>query len=98
MVTRQVTGSLHPLRDARGRTHHATQPGRCAYGDHLDKPGSAQHTVTRVRKGGVQVAGRDSPTLRTGENYSYTYNAVGIFEYHCSIHQTLTGSVTMIAP
>ncbi len=60
--------------------------------------GSAQHTVTRPREGGIQVAGPDSPTLRTGDSYRYTYNAVGIFDYHCSIHPTLTGSVTVTAP
>jgi plastocyanin len=57
----------------------------------------AQHTVSRPLEGGLQVAGPDSPVLNPGESYSDTYNAVGIFDYHCRIHPSLKGSVTVRA-
>ena len=57
-----------------------------------------RHTrVSRPLEGGAQVAGPDSPVLNTGETYSYTYDAVGIFDYHCRIHPTVKGSVTVTA-
>jgi plastocyanin len=58
---------------------------------------SVQHTVTRPTEGGIQVAGPDSPILNKGETYSYTYDTVGIFDYHCRIHPFLKGSVVVIA-
>jgi plastocyanin len=54
----------------------------------------AQHTVTRpLEGGGVQMAGPDSPVLNRGDTYSYTYNGVGFFPYHCRIHPSMSGTV-----
>ncbi len=39
--------------------------------------------------------GPDSGILAAGASYSYTYTTVGSFPYHCSIHPSMTGSVTM---
>ncbi|MGE5297778.1 MAG: cupredoxin family copper-binding protein [Acidobacteriaceae bacterium] len=50
---------------------------------------SAPHTVT----GGN--GGPSSPTLATGQSYSYTFNQAGTFDYYCSIHPYMTGSVTV---
>jgi plastocyanin len=52
---------------------------------------SAAHTVT-------ETDGKDGPksgTLETGKSYSFTYNTVGTFSYHCSIHPSMTGTVTV---
>jgi plastocyanin len=54
---------------------------------------SVQHTITRPLEGGGQAVGPDSGVLNPGDSYSYTYNAVGFFPYHCSIHPALQGMV-----
>ena len=50
---------------------------------------SAPHTVT----GGA--GGPASGTLARGETYSFTFNNVGSFAYHCNFHPSMTGTVTV---
>lgn len=53
---------------------------------------SVTHTVT-------ETDGKDGPKsgeLEPGKSYSFTYNSVGTFKYDCSIHTSMTGSVTVI--
>lgn len=38
-------------------------------------------------------AGPASSLLSTGDSYSFTYNQAGSFEYFCSIHPQMTGTV-----
>lgn len=52
---------------------------------------SAAHTVTETDS----QAGPKSGTLETGKSYSFTFNTVGTFNYHCSIHSSMTGTVTV---
>jgi len=47
------------------------------------------HTVT-FDSGGV-----DSGHLATGATYSRTFDAPGTFAYHCAIHPSMTGTVTV---
>ena len=54
---------------------------------------STQHTVTRPLEGGGQAVGPDSGVLNPGDTYSYTYNALGFFDYRCSIHSSMQGVV-----
>lgn len=52
---------------------------------------SAAHTVT-------ENDGKDGPAssdVNSGQTYSFTYNSVGTFQYHCSIHPSMTGTVTV---
>jgi len=52
---------------------------------------SVAHTVT-------ENDGQDGPkssNLDQNQTYSFTYNTVGTFKYHCSIHPDMTGSVTV---
>lgn len=52
---------------------------------------SVAHTV-------VEVDGKDGPKsqdVSNGQSYSFTYNTVGSFAYHCSIHPDMTGTVTV---
>lgn len=37
-----------------------------------------------------------SPRMNPGNSYGYTFNAVGSFPYHCSIHPTMKGTVTVV--
>jgi plastocyanin len=37
----------------------------------------------------------DSGTLAEGEAFSHTFTDAGTFAYHCSIHPSMTGSVTV---
>jgi len=52
---------------------------------------SVAHTVT-------ENDGQDGPkssNLANGQSYSFTYNTVGTFKYHCTIHPNMTGTVTV---
>lgn len=44
------------------------------------------------------VAAKDdsfkSEDLKKGQEYSYTFNKAGTYDYYCTIHQYMTGSVT----
>jgi len=50
------------------------------------------HTVTTNTATGP-MSGR----LEPGQSYSYTFAMAGTFGYHCSIHPTMTGMVTVVA-
>lgn len=51
---------------------------------------SAPHTVTGNNGGPA------SSPLSQGKTYSYTFNTVGSFPYHCSIHPSMTATITVI--
>ena len=48
------------------------------------------HTVTADKDGGP-----DSGTLADGKSYSFTFNAVGTFTYHCNFHSDMKGTVVV---
>ncbi len=49
---------------------------------------SIQHTVTGDESGNM-----DSETLSNGDTYTFTFDTVGTFGYHCNFHSGLTGKV-----
>lgn len=51
---------------------------------------SAPHTVTGDTSGGPM-----SGTLEPGESYSFTFSKGGTYNYHCTIHPMMTGTVTV---
>jgi len=53
---------------------------------------SAPHTSTS--DGAVW----DSGNLNNGESFSYTFNALGDFPYHCEIHPGMLGNVKVVDP
>lgn len=52
---------------------------------------STTHTVTETDS----QTGPDSGDLAPGKSYSFTYSTVGTFKYHCTIHASMTGTVTV---
>ncbi len=52
---------------------------------------SATHTVT----GTDGKTGPDSGNLATGKSFSFKYDTVGTYSYHCAIHSNMTGTVTV---
>ncbi len=50
---------------------------------------SMTHTVTGT------PGGPSSGNLGKGGTYSFTFNTVGIFNYHCAIHPGMVGTVTL---
>ena len=52
---------------------------------------SAGHTVTESDS----QSGPTSGTLSNGQSYHFTFNTVGTFHYKCSIHPSMTGTVTV---
>ena|SRR5580765_6919129 len=51
---------------------------------------STSHTVTADSSSGPK-----SSLLGQGESYSFTFDTVGTFSYHCQVHSTMTGTVTV---
>ena len=51
---------------------------------------SVSHTVT-----GDESGGPDSALLAKGESYSFTFNTVGTFAYHCTPHPSMTAKVVV---
>ncbi len=39
----------------------------------------------------------DSGILAVGHSFTHEFNVIGVFPYHCSIHPTMTGTITVIA-
>ena len=50
---------------------------------------SVEHTVTAAN------GAFDSGKLKSGQNFGYTFNEVGTFEYRCTIHPSMTGKITV---
>lgn len=50
--------------------------------------GATIHTVTS--DSGNELS---SPTLSSNQVYSHTFNAIGTYNYHCSIHPSMTGTI-----
>jgi plastocyanin len=38
-----------------------------------------------------------SSVLNTGQTYSHTFSTAGVFHYHCGVHPTMKGTITVIA-
>lgn len=51
---------------------------------------SVGHTVTGDNGGPA------SGTIADGGTYSYTFNTAGTFAYHCAIHPTMIGSISVV--
>ncbi len=51
---------------------------------------SASHTV--VSDSGSEIS---SSSLSTGQTYSHTFSSTGTFNYHCSIHPSMKGQITV---
>jgi plastocyanin len=47
------------------------------------------HTVVSVKKV------FKSPALDTGEHFSYTFMDAGTFDYYCSVHPRMTGTIVV---
>lgn len=51
---------------------------------------SATHTVTRDG-----ADGPSSGSIENSQTYSFTFSQTGTFTYHCSIHPSMSGTVTV---
>jgi plastocyanin len=50
------------------------------------------HTVTDDLS---NVGGPASGTIEPGQTYSFTFNKTGSFQYHCSIHPSMRGTIVV---
>jgi amicyanin len=55
---------------------------------------AARHNVV-VDEGEPAGGPTDGPLIGKGETYSFTFNTVGTFNYHCSPHPYMKGSVVV---
>jgi amicyanin len=51
---------------------------------------STSHTITS--DSGSEL---DSGSISSGQTYSHTFNTIGTFDYHCSIHTSMKGKVVV---
>lgn len=51
---------------------------------------SVSHTI--VSDSGSEI---ESPVLSNGQEYSHTFSQAGTYNYHCSIHPIMKGTVTV---
>jgi len=51
--------------------------------------GPSNHTVT------ANDGSFDSGTIQRNGTFAFTFSKAGTFAYHCSIHPTMTGTVTV---
>ncbi len=55
------------------------------------------HTVTVGGHGGGHTGSIDSGLLAQNQSFSYTFDAVGTFAYHCDPHPNMTANITVTA-
>jgi len=53
--------------------------------------GPAPHTTTSLATPAVW----DSGPMPRGRTYSFTFKSAGVYKYHCSIHPSMLGTVTV---
>ena len=53
---------------------------------------SVAHTVTDDLS---NVGGPDSGTIQPGASYNFTFNKTGSFQYHCTIHPSMRGTIVV---
>jgi plastocyanin len=57
---------------------------------------AAEHQVASDAAGTIPAGGLfQSPALPDGGAYSFTFNDVGTFPYHCTIHPSMKGTITV---
>ena len=39
----------------------------------------------------------ESPLLKPGESFSFTFSVPGVYQYYCSLHPAMLGTVTVVA-
>lgn len=54
--------------------------------------GSAPHTVVSDTSSAVKFT---STELQSGASYSFTFSKPGVYPYHCSIHPSMVGTITV---
>jgi plastocyanin len=52
---------------------------------------------TRVPGQPPPVLPFESPLLKPGESFSFTFSVPGVYQYYCSLHPTMLGTVTVVA-
>jgi len=44
---------------------------------------------------GDNLSSLSAPVMNNGQTYSFTFNNIGTFNYHCAIHPSMTGNITV---
>jgi plastocyanin len=58
--------------------------------------GAAEHSVTSTSVGTATTAAWDSGKLASGQVFSHTFDTPGTFAYHCTVHPSMTGTITVV--
>jgi plastocyanin len=98
-------GDVHIVLDASSKGGNAFAPN--PFSESLAVKGSVKWVNLDIGSGGyggstgvahhiVSNTGLfDSGTLAPGASYTFTFAAAGSYPYHCSIHPTMTGTITI---
>lgn len=57
--------------------------------------GTTGHTVSADDKSFDSDSGNTNATLAAGATFSHTFDTAGTFAYHCKIHSSMTGTITV---
>ena len=55
---------------------------------------SIQHNV--ISDSDSEQNGLDGPLLNKGQSYSFTFDTVGVYTYHCTPHPDMTGIIEVV--
>jgi plastocyanin len=57
--------------------------------------GTTGHTVSADDKSFDSDSGNTNATLAAGATFSHTFDAAGTFTYHCKVHSSMIGTITV---
>jgi plastocyanin len=57
--------------------------------------GTSGHTVSADDKSFDSDASNTNATLANGATFSHTFDTAGTFAYHCKVHSSMTGTITV---
>lgn len=108
--TKQSNGDMNMKSDSRTKTNSPQAANAVVIQDYKFSPSpitvkkgttvtwtnqdTARHSV-EMDKGQPAGGPTDSPLFGKGETYSFTFNTVGTFNYHCSPHPYMKGTVVV---
>ena len=96
IVPAAAAGPTVPIRDFAFPAEVASQPGEAV--TWVNEDGGIPHNVISGVAGGPNTGGAfASPYLQAGQTFSFTFQQPGTYDYFCSLHANMRGTVVVKA-